>query len=288
MGRARPDVVALGLPSRTRALGASDARPHARRPFSGEPDALPLAAVRKSAGATHLGWRGDLPCSLSGVAPPHAKPRGRVPSIQRACPVALDWPPPLASRSVAYSRPTHVRAMLPNRGLWLAPLNGGCRPHPVSLNHLAGWDVDYPAPSMPHAHPRPGGRLSAIHRLRGRSLGVGIQAHDALPTPRHGSRGLPATRDHCDRRRRNLLRTKIGRRIDRERSRVRQFHRNSATSHGEQSPQLTRGLTRRARLLPRPPGARWLKAFSLAEPEATRKSNPPSLRFSTDAQFFAV
>jgi hypothetical protein len=66
------------------------------------------------------------------------------------------------------------------------------------------------------------------------------------------------------------------------------FHRNPATSHGEQSPQLTRGLTRRARLLLGPPGARWLKAFSLAEPEATRKSNPPSLRFSTDAQFFAV
>jgi hypothetical protein len=158
-----------------------------------------------------------------GSSAPARKTAGARSVDPEACGVALDWPPPLASRSVAYSRPTHVRAMLPNRGLWLAPLNGGCRPHPVSLNHLAGWDVDYPAPSMPHAHPRPGGRLSAIHRLRGRSLGVGIQAHDALPTPRHGSRGLPATRDHCDRRRRNLLRTKIGRRIDRERSRVRQF-----------------------------------------------------------------
>jgi hypothetical protein len=173
-------------------------------------------------------------------------------------------------------------------GLWLAPLNGGCRPHPVSLNHLAGWDVDYPAPSMPHAHPRPGGRLSAIHRLRGRSLGVGIQAHDALPTPRHGSRGLPATRDHCDRRRRNLLRTKIGRRIDRERSRVRQFPPQSRHLAWRAKPTAYSRPTRRARLLPRPPGARWLKAFSLAEPEATRKSNPPSLRFSTDAQFFAV
>src|SRR5215467_12519287 len=49
-------------------------------------------------------------------------------------------------------------------------------PHLFCLPYqLAGWAADYPARRCPTRHPRPGGRLSAIDRRRGRSLGVGFQ-----------------------------------------------------------------------------------------------------------------
>jgi len=56
-------------------------------------------------------------------------------------------------------------------------------PHLFCLPYqLAGWDADYPARRCPTRHPRPGGRLSAIDRRRGRSLGVGFQ-HGLLKSP---------------------------------------------------------------------------------------------------------
>jgi hypothetical protein len=85
-----------------------------------------------------------------------------------------------------------LRILLPSRkkrviapGHLTSPPKGGCRTRLVSPISLRAGTSTTPHRRCPTRHPRPGGRLSAIHRRRGRSLGVGIQRglSKSLPCP---------------------------------------------------------------------------------------------------------
>jgi hypothetical protein len=71
------------------------------------------------------------------------------------------------------SRPALAQRVI-DHGRLASPPKGGCRLRLVSPISLRAGTSTTPHRRWPTHYPRPGGRLSAIHRRRGRSLGVGI------------------------------------------------------------------------------------------------------------------